>query len=684
MSGNRRIGGLAVAWLCVSFAGAAAAVEPSFPPSPYDILHNQDLGTPLLDAVPYCVPPGLDRAVDPVLEQALEGEWQAARSVLADWAEGLDAPGVELITLDAVLESRAAEERADHLAVAGRLRGLIRREDTEPVEVCLRLELARTLLLMERDSEAAAELTRAERWLDERGGESRHTDEIAFWRTEILYRRDRAFDAHLAYRKLTKSDHARLALAARLRLTDLSFDAGKVERVSDEYETLLPRATAYGASTAGWARRAAEAAIDAGDPGRALRWLERFLETGPERDARDAVEIRLADLDMAFDDPLAARKRLAKVSGRRRSDPLGALAAIRAVDLGISPGSPDQRLDLLLVALRDQRHGVRRYALGVLMAELADRGDHDGALAVATRLAYEGVDPVVTPGYTETLDSLLRDLAAEREAGADCGELVRALGGRYGILIERATEPEAFAAVGECFEEMELPWLAATLYRTIARRFGTVGAERIALPLARSSLAIGEVTLARRVAGAALEDPDDDAHAWRAILAEADYLDERYASAAEGLRSVLDAPGLARDRGRLVRLLARTLEASGRTSDAEFIAERLPGWLAGSNPAPGARAAMIEAAQLAAHAFRRADRPSQAHALYRLVDEHAEAGALRSSARFWLGLAGEADAAGGPAWGDDPNVALGAPWGRYAIFEARLASLWKTYAASVR
>ena len=669
--------------LSVAFASPVAAAD-GLLPSPYDILRDRGLDTPLLDAVPYCVPPGLDPAVEPVLDQAATGEWREAREVLADWVEGLDAPGLELVALDAVLASRQAEDRADRLEVEDHLRAILRRSDTDRVELCMRLELARILLTMDRDSEAAAQLTRASRRLDEETSASRHTEEIAFWRAEILYRRGSAFDAHLAYRKLSRSKDARLALASRLRLTDLSFDSGKIEKVSDEYEALLPRASAYGASVAGWARRAAEAALDAGEHGRALRWLERFLESGPDRNARDVVEVRLADLDVVYDDPLLARKRLSGVSNRQRSDPLGALASVRAIDLGVAPGSPDQRLDALLRTLRDQRDGVRRYALGVLMRELRHRGDLDGALAVATRLAYEGIDPVVTPDYAEGLDAILAELVRRRIGGGDCSELVRALGGRYGILIERASQPEAFARVGECFEEMELPWLAATLYRTITRRFGTAGAERIALPLARASLSVGEITLARRVASAALEEPDDSAHEWRAILAEADFIEGRFAESAAGIRKILDQPDLRRDRGRLVRLLALTLEASGSRSDARFVGERVPGWLAEGDVAPGAQAALIEAAILAAHAHRKAGRSKEAQPLYRAVDTHAEAGALRSSARFWLGLDGAVDGEGAPAWGEDPNVALGPPWARYATFEEHVGPLWKAYGRSVQ
>ena len=679
---RRSFWGMALALMLASLPLTVQA-KSAFPPSPYDILGNRDLETPLLDAVGYCVPDGLDAAIDPILEHTDVSEWQEARRVLTDWARNLDRPGLELVVFDAVLQSREADDREAWLEAEEWFRSLLRRKDVAPHALCARLELARLLLLMGRESEAAAQLTRAERWIDEFDEESSHIDDVAFWRAEILYRRDNAFDAHLAYRKLTKSKNARLALAARLRLTDLSFDSGKIEQVSDEYEALLPRASAFGASTLGWARRASEAALDAGDPGRALRWLERFLEAGGDRNSRDAVEIRLADLDVSYDDPMLARKRLSAVSGKRRADPIGALASIRAIDLGVAPGSPDQRLDLLMVALRDQRQGVRRYTLGVLMDELAHRGDLDGALAVATRLAYEGVDAVVTPDYVELLDDLLTRVADRHAAGGECRRVIRALGGRYGILIERASSPRAFATVGECFEEMELPWLAATLYRTIARRYGVAGAEVISLPLARTSLTIGEITLARRVASAALEDPDDRAIEWRAILAEADFREERFREAASGFVRVLDNEALVRDRGKFARMLGLTLANNRALANADYLAQRLPAWLASKDLEPGASAALIEAAMLTAHAYREANQVAKSLEVYRLVDQYAEAGAMRSSARFWLGLSNQQDSQGNPAWGEDPAITMGAPWGRYARFETNLESLWSAYRSEV-
>lgn len=670
---------------CLALALLVLAIAPegrAAPPSPYDILRTRHLETPLMDAVGFCVPDGLDPALDPVLEQAKVGEWGEARRMLADWAEGLDRPGPALVVLETVFVARMDKERAERIEVEDRLRMLLRDDAYRGQSVCLRLELARLLLLLDRESEASAQLTLAQRIVDEGPQPNPRQAQIAFYRAEILYRTGRRFDAHLAYRKLAQGENARLALASRLRLTDLSFDAGKSEQVSKEYETILPRAEAIGASVSGWALRASEAAIDAELPSRGLRWIERFLESAPNRDARDVAEIRMADLDVVFDDPLSARKRLASVSGRRRGDAIGALAVVRAIDLGVSAGSPDQRIDVLLRALREQRRGVRRYAMGVLMKELVERDQLDSALAVATRLAYEGIDPVVTPGFGPRLDDLLERAVAQREQSGNCQQLVRALGGRYGILIERANRPQPFVEVGLCFEEMELPWLAATLYRTITRRFGAVGAESVALPLARSSVAIGEVALARRVATAALELGEENVVEWKAIVAEADYVEGRKQAAARGIKEILDAPEIEAHRAKLIGYLAQILDGGDPVENARFIAERLPGWLAEAALEPGARVVLLDAAIRSAHALRRGGAGKEANALYRTIDRRAEAGALRSSARFWLGLANEADARGERAWGEDPDVELGSPWARYAVFERNFETLAESYGAT--
>jgi hypothetical protein len=128
--------------------------------------------------------------------------------------------------------------------------------------------------------------------------------------------------------------------------------------------------------------------------------------------------------------------------------------------------------------------------------------------------------------------------------------------------------------------------------------------------------------------------------------------------------------------------MARAAAKTPSLADARFLAARLPDWLAaeaGGSPSV-ARVRLLEAGLLTAHALRRAADYDEAFALYRAVDRHAEAGSLRSSARFWLGLARQVDESGQRAWGEDFDQTLGSPWARVAAFEERFESLRDAYA----
>jgi len=685
---------------CIALVAAAAApllaTSPSqasatAPPSPVDILNRRDLDAPFLDAVGLCVPAVLDGRVDAALERAAAGEWKEARLALDLAREALgETPesGAALDVLAAGFDAREAKNRKERAAAETRLQALVQ-ASAPAQQACLRIERARLLILLDRTTEAAADLARA---LRQAGGESAweiaRQSGIRFLQAEILYRSGRRFDAHLAYRKIARDENARLALAARLRLTDLSFDAALVDPLSLEYESLLPRATAFGASKDAWSLRAAEAALDAGDPTRALRWLERAIKVEPDRDARDVADIRRADLEVLLDDPLAARKRLASLATRRSGDPIGALAAVRAVDLGVFDGAPEAALALLVQTVDQARNGLRRYALGILLREVVARDALDEAMAVATRLAYEGADPAVVPGYGAMLDRLLA--RAVEDSADGCDQSLRTLGGRYGILIERASSSAPFARLGLCFEALELPWLAVPVYRAIGRRFGEEGAASVALALARSALATGDVALARHMADAALAEIDDGARpnvaGWRAILAEADFREGRAASGAERARAVLDAVGIGLQRPSLVLAFARSLGGRSAAGDANFLAQRLPGWLAEADAGPEslARVRLLEAGLLAAHVLRRADASAASFALYRAVAKRAPEGPVKSSARFWLGLARQVDGEGERAWGAVVDESLGAPWASVAEFEARYESLRDAYAGILR
>ncbi len=671
-----------LAALLASGAGAAfAGITATSPPSPVDILQRRDLQAPFLDAVTLCVPAELEGSIDSVVEMATAGSWKEAHAALAVSAGTLEGHAEALTAVDAIFSAREATDRASRLAAEQQFEALWQEASQRAQQPCLRLEAARLLLLLDRDAEAAAQLIRAESLLEgETPWDRARLAGIAFSRAEILYRTGHRFEAHMAFRKLARQENPRLALAARLRLADLSFDAGKLDAVSLEYEALLPRGTAFGAALDGWSLRAAEAALDAGDAARALRWLERFADSKPKGDVRDVAEIRRADLEVRLDDPLAARKRLAALAARRAGDPIGALAAVRAVDLDVQDGPAELRMETLAAAIRGQRHGLRRYALGVLMRELAAREMFDQALAVATRLAYDGVDSRIVPDFTTLLDGLLAQVAKGGDAA--CAESVRALGGRYGILIERASSLAPFVQLGLCFERMELPWLAVPLYRTVSRRFGAQGAADAALPLARASLAMGDVSLARHMADAALVETTPDSAGWQAILAESDFLEGRTSFALKRARSILDASTLGLQRSSLALAMARAAARADSLDDARFLASRLPDWLDqedGESPsAAGVR--MLEAGLTTAHALRRGAHPDEAFAVYRAIDRHAEPGPIRSSARFWLGLARQGNEAGQRAWGADVDQTLGAPWARVAAFEERFEALRDVYA----
>lgn len=677
--------------LCVllSTVDRGQAAEP-LPPRPYVLVPGRFLETPLLEAVPYCAPEGLDPEIDPILEQADAGAWESARELLGEWIRRRETSADALRVLEDVFAAREARDRAARLAIESRLRERLRRQMPSDRALCLRMELARILMLLGRDSEAAGQWALCERLLDasDPTNASRRRA-LAFGQAEVLYRTGMRFDAHLAYRELAHADAPRLAAAARLRLTDLSFDAGRIENVSLEYEALLPRATAFGASAEGWALRAAEAALAVGDLERGRRWIERFVESETDQEVLDLAMIRQADIDLALGDPIRARARLAEIGRRREGEPLASLAAIRTIDLGVSNETPRERVERLMEIIRVHSQTLRRYALDVLMSELIDREEVEQALIVATRLAYEGVDLVVTPDFGPRMDDLLDRATAVATATAtatpsesgrtDCEGILDVLGGRYGMLIERASRIEPFLRVGECFERIELPWLAAPVYRAVSRRFGAAGAERVALPLARSAPSIGELALARRMAEASLAEPGPDETAWRAVLAEVDFRESRIVAAAAGLQAVLDAPELVFERGRLARLLALTFEERNDPEAVSFLAERLPRWLEQAPQGPLARASMLEATLRTAHALRREGWRERARRLYRAIDRNAEDGTLRSSARFWLGVEEEDETIRSSVWGGDPTEALGSPWGRLARFERRFESLAAAY-----
>ncbi len=687
--------------LCLAATGAGAAEPPRpIPPSPYDILDRRLLETPTLDGVDLCIPVGLPDAYESFVALLERREWQQALEIVEAHLGEVDEVPAEAALLIASVQARVASEREEMLVARDALQRALRRSAPRRSRACGRLEMARLALLLGRYPESAAQCTMAERLLEDLVGVDGRFEEAKFYRTEGLYRTDRAFEAHLGFRRLARSANARLAAGARLRLTDLSFEAGKSERARMEYEALLPRAEAFGASLMGWALRVAEAAMDDGDYEGALAWMERYLEATTNRDAFDLVTIRRADVEYLRGDERKARELLDLVSERRGRHAPGLIASVRQVDLRLEPGTGDKRVETVLAAASSSLRAVRLYALGVLVSELLRQGDIDGALAAGTRLAYEGYDRVLTPNFRRDLDEMLaRATSAPRTEDA-CLAVTLRLGGRYSILMDRAREPDPFLALGGCLEILEMPWLAIDVYRRLTRTFGAEAAGAVALPLARVSLNAEDYAMVRAAAHASLareaEAEVEHASEWRLLLAEAELRDGQPAEAAKLLQGLLeqaDMGGIERRRLHATLLYAEAVSVIGSDEESRAL---LVTSLSKVPREARSRWPLVhgEASLLTAEAHRDAGDVDRARALYRSAAEELPSGAMASEAGYWLGALGpdaemladiEAGRAGrGDVWHEALGMEEAGPWRSLAQLESDLDPLRRAYLPSTR
>jgi len=666
-------------------APAAAVPGPRALPAPYDVLGTDHLGTPVLDAPPPCAP--ASEADDgPVAAALRRGDPEAAARLAQETASARGAAGAA----SAAAAARTAGDRDGWRAAHAALRTAARAAAREgsPWAACASLELARLELLLGRHPEAAARVAAA---AGLPGAEAPAASASrAWWEAETFYRSGRPFEAAVRLRRLARSDTPRIAAAARLRLADVRFDRGRAESVLREYQALLPRAEEFGARLQGWALRAAEAAFDSGDLEEAESWTERWLEgtdPGEDRALREPVRLRRADLRALAGDAKPAREILRELRARHEDGPMRALADARRVDLGLVGGEGAERVAALADAVRAPHRGARRYALGVLLHELVAAGDLEAAVAVATRLAWEGEGVALAPRFPEDLTRLLRSLAAGLSEGdpaaapeAACRRLVRRLGGRYGILIQRASEAGAFLALARCYEGLGLPTLALSVYRDAVRAFGGAVADAVALPRARASLAAGDTAAARVAAEVALRDAaavGPELGDWELLLAAAELREGRPGPAAERLRRLARGPRTPSDPVGLALWLARSLRASGDATAAdrallERTLETLPSALRDRRPLETGEAALV-AGDLA----RTAGERLRARRLYERAARSLPEGPLRAEAWYRAGSVSDDRAAALEAFrraaeGSDTGL-----WGRLARLEHDLAPLWR-------
>ena len=674
-----RIGSLAATAALVGTAVLASEVQVVvLPPSPYVILGSKLLDPPRLEAVSFCIPARLSLQLGDFEKGMAAGEFDESERLLDAYAKtvAMQDPAEherDVTLLRAGLAARRGGDRSKLRIARSRLEYIAMRERESGRLVCALLESARVAIALRLLPEAEAGITRVVRELSEASDDHPSLESAKFYRAELLYRRDEPFDAHILYRELASSRNPRMAAAARLRLTDLSFDSGKSRSVQLEYETLLPHGAAFGAKMSDWALRAAEAAIDSKNLGAAKIWLDRFAEDVQDRYERDVVEIRRADLDVLEGRPKDARKRLRKLWGRKGNEGVEALARVRQIDLGVSSAAPEARLATLHTATSSRNRGVKIYALSVLVHELVLQGKVDEGIAAITRLAYEGADPVLARHFDRDLQNLLAGSVFQADGDKECWRVVRRLGGRYGVLLEFTSDMSPFLALGRCFERMQLNAMAIELYRSLIRTHGLKVASMVALPLARASLAVGDVSLARAAAEVNIRHGGDRIPQWKAILAGAEIALHHDAAASRLLRELLPSKRLKEQRVSLALLFATVVRRHANGEDLALLQRTLESV---SDSAREAEPwAFGEASMLAGSRLRGDGRTDRATAMYTLAAHYLPAGARKNEALYWAtrslpGARSDEQEAEAP----EPGL-----WSRLADYEARVETLVGRY-----
>jgi len=298
----------------------------------------------------------------------------------------------------------------------------------------------------------------------------------------VLYRRCGRPDAALAeLRELVASQprnlRARLALAdalARLRRTSEAIAALR------DYATIAPDDPA--AATA-----LASLLLDAGQRGAARRELERALELDPSSAAPRLALARLHRLEGNFD---AARQTLAELA--KEGHPR---AHLDLALLALAQRRPDEARGRLKQPPKEQRHeGLSLFASAV--GALA-RGDHDEAIALATRLRERGA-------AHEAASLLLNiwlakgDRAALQAVYATLADAREELAAAYDDLLARSSPRQR--------PDLAVRLALVSLYRLAGWRDQAIAEARQARRLLPASVFLGELLASCYQAAERLDD----------------------------------------------------------------------------------------------------------------------------------------------------------------------------------
>jgi len=638
MTALRGPGFLAGALLVLAAAAQAASDAPPeapWPPDPFEMLGRWGSApAPLVDAALLAAEP-LAPWVS-LLDEARSDPGAALARVRdrKDPAAGL--PGREAIAAALALRIAAPADR------------IVRREALRAERVKLTgtklapwiaLELARAELRIGWTPEAAASAHRARADGEVVGYGESFLDAADLLRAEALLGARRFDQARPLYERLASSPADVLRDAAALRRLDLRFERGEPV----EYDEALNRVAQHGIDVSGWAPRAAEAALRAGHLSTAEAHFAEFLAASPPSRTSALAKIRLGDLLAHRGDTRRARECWVDVETEHAGRPLGRLAGIRIAGLDLEAGEADKAHARLLEASSSSHARVSAWANAVRGRAALAAGRIDEAFVALGRASRLGdANPVAVRTRTDlerTVEAAVE--ASYRDDG--CPALVLRLAVRRVHLLEILRAPGPFLRLGACYEALGLHETAHGLYRSIPRIHGPQVAAEVALPLARSGLASGDVRATRTRALAYAVQPDAPAE-WTRLLAEASVAAGEPGPAAEVLASLVrNHEEMARD-PRVLRLLARTAIDSGVGLEIHSLVEQQLGSLPeGLEPAAGEAAG--DAALLVATALRRAGETARALALYEQASARLPQGWRLAEARYWLARGGRTGAA---------------------------------------
>jgi hypothetical protein len=562
----------------------------------------------------------------PVLGRVLGivGHEPGSTSTFKGAASRHESNGTALAT--AALDARIAANPGDLRQARQRLRLALNENVAQRLQLPARLELSRAELELGLHPEAAASAVLVVR-------ESRNKPdsliEGAQWLlAEALYLAGRGDRALEHYHRLSRSGAPRFASAAALRLADIEFDRN---REVPDYGERLAEIANHGVDPRPWAPRAAESAIRSGDLEAAESWLLRFLADASDSRVQGAAAIRLADLESTRGERQGARARLEAVETMHRGTPLGALAAVRLVELGLLE-DPGEQLARLRAAARSPHPSVSANANALLGRLLLDLDRVDESVQALIRASRSAANP--TPERTSGDLARALDALTLESQSIDCAALLVRFAVRLDHLIEHVVTPEPFLRLGACYEEIGLPATAMKIYRALARAQGPATAGAIALPIARSSLAVGDVAAAHTRALGHAPIPDVTPE-WQVLLARSSLAGGDREAALQVLKRLVETRSPKSTRPATLALLART--AVDADPDATIVA-LLDAKLASPPPvfSDEEAYALGEAALLTATLQRRSGNVERAVALNTLAAEWLPEGWRRKEAGYWL------------------------------------------------